>query len=180
MVETTAQNWIIMLFIQIKLQFLWSITFFGRIWVVKDIVQCSGLLDQFCPPVVRCLCTEDAVWVVNSFITIPVTRNYIHSQLFLTLCHIYTAYNHTRSWLQSLHSYTGWLLSYQLRSQIITHFTSSHFETLTEILLREFTWLLSRTPLKNWLCIAAGLQDISSARIPWKRSLYGWAVLVIS
>jgi hypothetical protein len=25
------------------------------------------------------------------------TRNYIHSQLFLTLCHIYTANNHTRS-----------------------------------------------------------------------------------
>jgi hypothetical protein len=24
------------------------------------------------------------------------TRNYIHSQLFITLCHIYTAYNHTR------------------------------------------------------------------------------------
>jgi hypothetical protein len=29
--------------------------------------------------------------------TIPITRNYIHSQLFLTLCHIHTAYNHTRS-----------------------------------------------------------------------------------
>jgi hypothetical protein len=34
--------------------------------------------------------------------TIPITRNYNHSQLFLTLCYIYTAYNLTRSWLQSL------------------------------------------------------------------------------
>jgi hypothetical protein len=25
------------------------------------------------------------------------TRNYNHSQLSITLCHIYTAYNHTRS-----------------------------------------------------------------------------------
>jgi hypothetical protein len=25
------------------------------------------------------------------------TRNYIHSQLFITLCHLYTAYNLTRS-----------------------------------------------------------------------------------
>jgi hypothetical protein len=61
-----------------------------------------GVLDQFWPPVVPCYDTEDAVRVVNSFITIPITRNYNHSQLFLTLCHIYTAYNHTRSWLQSL------------------------------------------------------------------------------
>jgi hypothetical protein len=34
--------------------------------------------------------------------------------------------------------------SYQLLSQIITHFTSSHSETLAEILLREFTALSPR------------------------------------
>jgi hypothetical protein len=46
---------------------------------------------------------------------------------------------HVRNYTHLLHSYTGWLLSYQLLSQIITHFTSSHFETLAEILLREST-----------------------------------------
>jgi hypothetical protein len=39
------------------------------------------------------------------------TSNYIHSQLFLTLCHIYTAYNHTRSWLKSLITPLHWLTS---------------------------------------------------------------------
>jgi hypothetical protein len=47
--------------------------------------------------IVTCYATEDTFRIVNSFVTIPITRNYIHSQLFLTLCHIYTAYNHTRS-----------------------------------------------------------------------------------
>jgi hypothetical protein len=36
-------------------------------------------------------------WLLIRFITIPNTRNYNNSQLFLTLCHIYTAYNLTRS-----------------------------------------------------------------------------------
>jgi hypothetical protein len=31
-----------------------------------------------------------------------ITRNYNRSQLFLTPLHMYTAYNHKRSWLQSL------------------------------------------------------------------------------
>jgi hypothetical protein len=81
--------------------------------------------------------------LVISLLQSSPTRNNNHSQLFITLCHIYTAYNHTRSWLQSLithlHIYTGWLLSYQLLSQITTDFTSSHFETPAEIFLREFT-----------------------------------------
>jgi hypothetical protein len=46
---------------------------------------------------------------------------------------------HVRDYNHLLHSYTGWLLSYQLLSQIITDCTSSHFETLAENLLREFT-----------------------------------------
>jgi hypothetical protein len=45
------------------------------------------------------------------FITISITRNYNHSQLFITLCHIYTAYNHTRSWLQSHITLVHWLTS---------------------------------------------------------------------
>jgi hypothetical protein len=43
---------------------------------------------------VTCYATEDAGRIVNWFITIPITRNCIHSQLFLTLLHMYTAYNH--------------------------------------------------------------------------------------
>jgi hypothetical protein len=63
-----------------------------------------GVLDHFWPPVVTCYATEDAVRIVNSFYLqsqslIPLlhVRHYNHSQLFLTLCHIYTAYNLTRS-----------------------------------------------------------------------------------
>jgi hypothetical protein len=69
------------------------------------------VLDQFWLQVVPCYATEDAVQIVNSFITIPITRNYNHSQLFLTLCHIYTAYNHTRSWLESHITLLHWLIS---------------------------------------------------------------------
>jgi hypothetical protein len=50
----------------------------------------SGLLDQFWPPIVPYYSTEDAVRIGNSFITIPITRNYNHSQLFLSLFRVYT------------------------------------------------------------------------------------------
>jgi hypothetical protein len=52
--------------------------------------------------------TEDAGRIVNSFITIPITHNYNHSQLFLTLLHMYTAYNHlyVRNYNHLFHSYT--------------------------------------------------------------------------
>jgi hypothetical protein len=53
------------------------------------IVQCSGtrpVLISNC----TCYSTEDAVRIVNSFITIPITRNCNHSQLFLTLLRVYT------------------------------------------------------------------------------------------
>jgi hypothetical protein len=79
-----------------------------RVWIILYNV---GVLDHFWSPVVPCYSTEDAVQIVNSFITIPTTHNYIHSQLFLTPCHIYTAYNHTRSWLQSLITLLHWLTS---------------------------------------------------------------------
>jgi hypothetical protein len=56
--------------------------------------------------------TEDAVQIVNSFITISITGNYNHSQLFLTLLCVYTIIILTRSWLQSLfpllHVYTAY------------------------------------------------------------------------
>jgi hypothetical protein len=96
-----------------------------------------GLLDHFWPPVVPCYSTEDAVRIINSFITIPITRNYNHSQLFLTLCHIYTAHNHTRSWLQSLITLLHWLTS-QISISVSNYHTLYIF-TLAENLLREFT-----------------------------------------
>jgi hypothetical protein len=58
------------------------------------------VLDQFWSPIVLCYSTKDAVRIVNSFITIPITRNYNHSQLFLTLLRVYTIILLTRSWLQ--------------------------------------------------------------------------------
>jgi hypothetical protein len=48
------------------------------------------VLDQFRPPLVPCYSTEDSVRIGNSFITIPNTRNYNHSQLCLTLLCVYT------------------------------------------------------------------------------------------
>jgi hypothetical protein len=38
-----------------------------------------GSLDQFWPPIVQCYAIEDAVRIVNSFLTIPIIRNYFHS-----------------------------------------------------------------------------------------------------
>jgi hypothetical protein len=49
-----------------------------------------------------CNATEDTVRIVNWFYYNLNHTNYNHSQLSITLCHIYTAYNHTPSWLQSL------------------------------------------------------------------------------
>jgi hypothetical protein len=99
-----------------------------------------GSLDHFWPPVVPYYATEDTVRIVNSFITIftfvtTITHNYFLRCVTFTQLTII----HVRDYNHLLQSYSGWVLSYQLLSQIITHFTSSHFETLAEILLREFT-----------------------------------------
>jgi hypothetical protein len=98
-----------------------------------------GSPDHFWPPVVRVM-PLDAVQIVNWFIynlthVTTITHNYFlrcATCTQLTIIHV-RDYNHL------LHSYTGWLLSYQFLSQIITDSTSSHFETLAENLLREFT-----------------------------------------
>jgi hypothetical protein len=47
---------------------------------------------------VTCYATEDTVRIGTSFYLQSHTRNYNHSQLFLTLCHIHTAYNLTRQY----------------------------------------------------------------------------------
>jgi hypothetical protein len=101
-----------------------------------------------------CYTTKDAVRIGNSFITIPITRHYNHSQLSITLLRVYTIIILIRSRLQSLitllHIYTGWLLSYQLLSQIVTHFPClSPIETsLVGLLLTN--WLVELLP-ENWL-----------------------------
>jgi hypothetical protein len=66
-----------------------------------------GLLDRFWSPILPCYSTEDAVPIGNFFITIPITHNYDHTQLFLMLLRVYTIiilivrdYNHL------FHSYT--------------------------------------------------------------------------
>jgi hypothetical protein len=115
--------------------------------------------------IVTCYATEDAVRIGTSFITISTTRNYNHSQLFITLCHIYTAYNLTRQY--------SILFSHSLRNTLDI-FTYSHFPCLSPIENSLFKLL------KNWLRIADDLQDNSSARTSRKWSLYCWGVLAIS
>jgi hypothetical protein len=56
-----------------------------------------GLLDRVWSPLVPCISTEDTVWIGNSFITIPITLNYNHSQLSLTLLRVCTIIILTRS-----------------------------------------------------------------------------------
>jgi hypothetical protein len=137
----------------------------GRL-VLYNVGATWSLLNTSCTRFV----TEDAVRIGNSFITILHVVTTITSY---TVTRLHNSIILTRSWLQSLitllHIYTGWLLSYQLLSQIITDFPClSPIETSLVGLL-----------LTNWLCIVAGLQNISSARTPRKRSLYCWPVLAI-
>jgi hypothetical protein len=83
-----------------------------------------AVLDPIWSPIVPCYSTEDTVRIVNSFITIPITRNYNHN--YFLRCYAFTQlYSlHVHNYNHVLHSCTGWLLSYHLLSRIITHFTS--------------------------------------------------------
>jgi hypothetical protein len=62
-----------------------------------NIVQGLGVLDKFWPPIVRVTSLKTPFGLVIPLFTI-LARNYIHSQLFISLCHIYTAYNLTRQY----------------------------------------------------------------------------------
>jgi hypothetical protein len=78
-----------------KISFLGSILYNVRVTWPLLITSCT------------CLATGDAVQIVNSFITIPITRNYNHSQLFLTLLRVYTITSlHVRNYNHLFHSYT--------------------------------------------------------------------------
>jgi hypothetical protein len=83
----------------------------------------------------------DAVQIGNLFMTILTTRNYIHSQLFLTLCHIYTTYNLTRQY--------STLFSRSLHNTLDI-FTYSRFTCLFPI-ETSLVEPLFKTPLENWL-----------------------------
>jgi hypothetical protein len=66
--------------------------------------------------------TEDAVQIANFFITIPTTRNYNHSQLFLS-CVTFTQ-------LTILHIPNPYSICHTV---FLTHLTSSHFPCLSPI-----------------------------------------------
>jgi hypothetical protein len=93
---------------------------------------------------------------LDFFITIPITRNYIHSQWSLTLLLVYTIIIVTRSWLQSLitflHVYTGWLLSYQLASNYHTLPVSVSYRDLTRRTAPYKLTLYRRGPSGYSLC----------------------------
>jgi hypothetical protein len=106
----------------------------------KNILYNVRVLDHFWPPVVRVMPLKTPFGLLipllqsQSHVT-TITHNYFSCYATftqLTIIHVCN-YNHL------FHSYTGWLLSYQLLSEFITDPTSSHFETLAEIWLREFT-----------------------------------------
>jgi hypothetical protein len=69
-----------------------------------------------------CYAAEDAVQIVNSFYLQSHTRNY--NQFFLTLCHIYAAYNLTRQY--------STLFSRSLHNTLDI-FTYSHFTCLSPV-----------------------------------------------
>jgi hypothetical protein len=84
--------------------------------------------------------TEDAVRIGNSFIIIPITRHYNHSQLSITLLRVYTIIILIRSWLQSLIPLLHWLTS-QLS------ITVSNYHTLSRTQSLHFTLRTSRRDL---------------------------------
>jgi hypothetical protein len=83
-------------------------------------------------PQLYTLLTEDTVRIVNPFITNPITRNDYHIQLFLTPLHMYTAYDHKRSWLQSLITLLHTKSPYWLNASSLADFSAnSHYRWLS-------------------------------------------------
>jgi hypothetical protein len=90
--------------------------------VLKGIILYNvGVPDHFWSPVVHVTPLKTPFGLLIPLLQSSPTHNYSHSQLFLTLCHIYTAYNHTRSWLQTLITLLHWLTS-----QISITFSNYH------------------------------------------------------
>jgi hypothetical protein len=71
--------------------------------------------------IVQCYAAKDAVQIVNSFITIPTTRNYNHN--YFLRCVTFTQ-------LTILHVPNPYFICH---SVVLTHLTSSHFPCLSPI-----------------------------------------------
>jgi hypothetical protein len=99
----------------------------------------------------------------------PHVTTITHNHLLRCVTFTQLAILHVRNYNHLLHSYTGWLLSYQLLSQIITHLTSSHFPCLSPIETSLVEQLLNNTSrellLNNWL-----LRQSSSSYITLNRT----------
>jgi hypothetical protein len=67
-------------------------------YIVNDIVQCWGLLDQFWPPIVLVTPLKTPVGLLITLLQSSPSRNYNHSQLFLTLLRVYTSIILTRQY----------------------------------------------------------------------------------
>jgi hypothetical protein len=133
--------------------------YISRVYIYIYILYNVRVLDHFWPPVVRVTPLKTSFGLSVDLLQSSPTRNYNHSQLFLTLCHIYTAYNHTPSWLQSLITLLHWLTS-QLSITVSDYHTLYIFTlqnsrrdlTLRIHLLRLLLKNSSRELLpKNWL-----------------------------
>jgi hypothetical protein len=75
------------------------------------IVQCWGYLTTSDYQLYRVTPLKTPFGVLIPLLQSSPTRNYIHSQLFLTLLCVYTIIILTRSWLQSLITLLHWLTS---------------------------------------------------------------------
>jgi hypothetical protein len=106
------------------------------------------VLDPTSDTNVTCYATEDAVRIVNSFITIPITRNYNHN--YFLRCATFTQLTiiHVRDYNHLLHSYTGWP---QLSITVPKYHTLYIFTLWNS--RRELTPRIhfSRLLLNNWL-----------------------------
>jgi hypothetical protein len=95
-----------------------------------------GVLYQFWPPIVRVSPLTTPFGLLIPFITIPVARNYNHSQLFLTRLRVYTIIILTRSWLHShitlLHVYTVYK-HYTLIFTALLHIKSPNWLTTSSL-----------------------------------------------
>jgi hypothetical protein len=122
---------------------------------VRYIIYCTmfRVLDHFWSPIVPCYTTEDAVWTVNSFITIShlhvatITHNYFSrcaTFTQLTILHICN-YDHI------LHSYTFTLADFSAINYCLKLSHTLHLHTLKLPLRSYSTNSLLKTPLEYCL-----------------------------
>jgi hypothetical protein len=133
----------------------------------SNILYYVRVTDHFWPHQLnRVWVLETPFWVLILF--------YLQSQTFVTtITHNYLLRFCAFTQLKSLHAN----IPFYSLTVFITHLTSSHVHT-SRVCLPSRTHS-SKWLLKNWLCMADGLQDNSTARTLRKRSLYS-SLLAIS